>query len=184
MGYVALSTCPNALGLNSHLAYYTEEIFQSTRKTMRILLKYDKILRQSSSIDGIKNLPIKFDTVEDMVCINYSFSVNPDLSSQQRIILMFRDAENGTVNILHYSSTKSKRVCNSVFAAERFAMVDRFDSNMAVKEVLVDSTSCKNIPLVLCTASHTLYGLCISLNSQRKRPYNLTWRCFDKPTKT
>lgn len=38
-------------------------------------------------------------------------------SSQLGVLVMLRDTRNGHINVIHYTSIKSKRVCKSVLAA-------------------------------------------------------------------
>ncbi len=50
-----------------------------------------------------------------------------DKSSQLGVLTMIRSTKTGIVNVIHFSSKKSKRVCKSVLAAVLFAFVDGFD---------------------------------------------------------
>lgn len=81
---------------------------------------------------------------------------------------MLRNSRNGDFNNLHYSSMKSKRVCQSVLAAELFSMVYGFDSGYVIKDSL-HSMIKREGTLSVYTDSHTLYELCISLSNTTKR---------------
>lgn len=76
-----------------------ETIFQKEqKKEIRILRKANKKLTQSPSIDGMEFVQIYVDKTEVAFCIYVAFAVNPDLSSQQGIILMLRETKSGAVN--------------------------------------------------------------------------------------
>lgn len=73
--------------------------------------------------------PTKFEVV---ACIDAAFAVYKDYSSQQGIIVMLRESGSRKENIVHYSSTKSRRLYHSVLAAEVYAFVDRFDVAISI----------------------------------------------------
>ncbi len=170
MAYAAYSTCPDALVFVARLSQFTESKFSAkTEDAMRILRKASKALASEPSRTGLQYTYLNPQKIEVVACIDAAFAVNDDKSSQLGIIVMLRDAATNHVNIVHYSSTKSKRVCKSVLAAELFALVDGFDMAAAVKDAVQRSTGRPNIPLVLYTDSQSLYGLCISLSQTAER---------------
>ena len=63
------------------------------------------------------------------------FANNRDLSSQIGYILVLVDAS-GRANILHWSSTKCKRVTRSVLASELYGMAHGFDMGISVKSTI------------------------------------------------
>ena len=73
---------------------------------------------------------------------------------------MLRNSKNGYVNIIHFSSTKSKRVSKSFPAAELFALVDGFDIGYAISHT-VGNILCHKLDLIMYTDSQSLNGLCI-----------------------
>lgn len=88
---------------------------------------------------------------------------------QLGILVMLRDSSSGPVNIVHYSSTKSERVCKSVLGAELFALVDGYDMAAAIKDTIESISARKNIPLILYIDSQSLCGLCISLRPTKEK---------------
>jgi len=113
------------------------------------------------------HIPAEF--TETVVCIDAAFAVNHDKSSQLGVLVLLRDTRNGHVNVVHYASIKSKRVCKSVLAAELFAFVDGYDAGFAVRDSVNRMYGRDDIPLSVYTDSHTLYGLCISLSQTTER---------------
>ena len=100
-----------------------------------------------------------------MVFTDGSFANNKDMSSQIGYIIMLvnedvrRDSFHIKGNILHYSSTKCKRVTRSILASEIYGMVNGFDLGLALMTTLKAITKTlhlKPIPLVICTDSHSL----------------------------
>jgi hypothetical protein len=82
--------------------------------------------------------------------------------------LVLADA-NGHVNILHWSSTKCKRVIRSVLAFELYAIAYGFDIGAFAKSI-IDKVLGINLPLVLCTDSKLLYKCLVKLGiTQEKR---------------
>jgi hypothetical protein len=65
-------------------------------------------------------------TVHIAVFVYASFASNRDGSSQIGYIVCLRDAL-GKCNVIHSSSTKSKRVARSTLTAEIFVLLDGFD---------------------------------------------------------
>ena len=84
-------------------------------------------------------------------------------------MIMLSDAKRVLVNVVHCSSTKSKRICKSVLTAKLFALVDGYDAAAAIRDTIQKSTGLSNIELVLYTDSKSLNGLCISLSPTTER---------------
>lgn len=76
---------------------------------------------------------------------------------------MLWQAGNDKVNVVHYSSTKSKRLCRSDFAVELFALMDGIDMSLAIKHVFEKITGQSGINNAICTDSKTLYGLFVDV---------------------
>ena len=70
-----------------------------------------------------------------MVFIDASFANNKDFSTQIGYILALIDRY-GAANILHWSSTKCKRVTRSILASELYAMAYGFDIAAAAKSTI------------------------------------------------
>jgi hypothetical protein len=105
-----------------------------------------------------------------------SFANNKDLSSQIGYILVLIDAK-AHANILHWSSTKCKRVTRSVLASELYAMAHGFDISAAVKST-IDRTLEINLPLVLCTDSRSLYDCLVKLGTTQEKRLMIDVMCL------
>lgn len=55
---------------------------------------------------------------------------------------MLREAGTHKTNMVHFNSTRSRRVCQSVLAAELNAFVDGFDVSIAINENMKTKTEC------------------------------------------
>ena len=81
---------------------------------------------------------------------------------------MIWNKTDGTINIIHYSPTKTKRICKSVRSAELFALVDSFNIRFLVSHTL-SRILARNVELSIYTDSLTLCGLCVSLSQNTER---------------
>lgn len=81
---------------------------------------------------------------------------------------MLRDKLYGSVNIIHYSSWKSRRVCKSVLRAELLAFIYGHEVGYANTHTLQEMFG-RKIDFTLRTDSRSLYVLCISLASISER---------------
>jgi hypothetical protein len=70
----------------------------------------------------------------------------------------------GQANILHWSSTKCKRVTRSVLASELYAMAYGFDIGALVKST-INKVLGIDLPLVLYMDSKSLYECLIKLGT-------------------
>lgn len=98
------------------------------------------------------------------VFVDAAFSNCEDFSSQIGYVIMLGSEEYGdkrstftmTGNLLHWSSTKAKRVTRSVLAAELFAMVAGFDMAFTVRGT-IEEVLHRKVDLIVCTDSFSLY---------------------------
>lgn len=104
---------------------------------------------------GLRFMPLDEETIQVVVFVDGAFANNKDLSSQIGYIVTMRDAT-GTCNIVHWSSTKCRRVTKSVLAAKLYAFVQGFDVGSCFKATL-DQLYGRQIPLVLCTDSKSVF---------------------------
>ncbi|KHJ33634.1 hypothetical protein EV44_g3547 [Erysiphe necator] len=75
-------------------------------------------------------------------------------------------------NIIHWSSTKCKRVTRSVLASELYAMVNGVDMAVAIGSTLYMITcqlKIPNIPIVICTDSFSLYECMVKLGTTKEK---------------
>ncbi|TQN64414.1 hypothetical protein CSHISOI_11408, partial [Colletotrichum shisoi] len=124
---------------------------------------------QKESIDrGLDCIPLDLATMKIFVFVDGSFANNTDLSSQIGYVILLAnekvDDEEGTFeidgNVVHYSSTKSKRVTRSVLASEVYGMVAGADLAVAISTTVSMITRKLQMPspaTIMCTDSYSLY---------------------------
>ena len=128
---------------------------------------------------GLRYVPIDLTDAKLMVFVDGSFANNKDLSSQLGFVLMLvnesKDTDNTFTirgNLIHYNSTKCKRVTRSVLASEIYGMVNGFDMGIAVATTLrmiVERLGLPAIPLVICTDSYSLYECLVKLGTTKEK---------------
>ncbi|KHJ31172.1 hypothetical protein EV44_g4110 [Erysiphe necator] len=127
-------------------------------------LKWQKI----NSRRGLKFIKLDNKSLKIIVFTDGSFANNKEnMTSQIGYVICLADDKN-RANIVHWSSTKCKRITRSVLASELYAMVVGFDMVTIIKSTLEKvinllsiSKSSSSIPLILCTDSRSLYE-CLS----------------------
>ena len=124
---------------------------------------------------GITFVPLDLERTKLYVFTDGSFANNTDLTSQLGFIIVLA-METGRTrkdfdicgNIVHWSSTKCKRVTRSVLASELYGMMTGFDSGMALSTTLNQVMTClgvPRIPVVICTDSRSLYDCLVRLGT-------------------
>ena len=169
LAYVSFSSAPDTLVFVAKLSQITEDRYELVKpEAMRILRKLQKLLKEPVSKSGLKFVHIPPQDIEVAVCVDAAFATNYDESSQLGCLVMLRNSKNGDANIVHYSSSKSKRVCKSVLGAELFSMMEGFDVGFVIRDS-VQRMFKRNVKLSVYTDSDSLYGLCISLPHTTER---------------
>jgi len=115
-------------------------------------------------------------TLQLLAFTDASFANNKDLSSQIGYVLVLADATN-KANIIHWSSTKCKRVTRSVLASELYGMAHGFDIGAAIKST-VDRILDINLPLVMCTDSKSLYDCLVRLGTTQEKRLMIDVMCL------
>ncbi|KAI1007326.1 hypothetical protein K3495_g907 [Podosphaera aphanis] len=113
---------------------------------------------------GLKFVELDLKTLKIVIFTDGSFANNKeDMTSQIGYVICLSDDSN-IANIIHWSSTKCRRVTRSVLTSELYAMVMGFDTaaviKSTIKKILQSMESSKfpkQIPLILCTDSFSLY---------------------------
>lgn len=129
---------------------------------------------------GLTFLPLNLETARLYVFVDGSFANNKDFTSQLgfAIILANEDEINDrhefsiTGNLIHFSSTKSKRVTRSVLASEVYGMVAGVDMAYALASTLRQITSHLSlpaIPTIACTDSYSLYECLVKLGTTKEK---------------
>jgi hypothetical protein len=87
--------------------------------------------------------------------------------------LLMGDKDNA--NILHWSSTKCKKV---TLTSELYRMVNGFDIGAAIKKTIENITKINNLPLLLCTDSKSLYECLVKLGTTHKKRLMVDIMCL------
>ena len=128
---------------------------------------------------GLRYVPVDLANAKLMVFVDGSFANNKDLSSQLGFVMMLvnESAETDNTftirgNVIHYSSTKCKRVTRSVLASEIYGMVNGFDMGIAIASTLrmiTERLGLAAIPLIVCTDSYSLYECLVKLGTTKEK---------------
>ncbi|KJZ72869.1 hypothetical protein HIM_07813 [Hirsutella minnesotensis 3608] len=128
---------------------------------------------------GLRFVPIDLATAKVFVFTDGSFANNKDLSSQIGFVIMIVNEtacsdEAFTIhgNLVHWSSTKCKRVTRSVLASEIYGLAAGFDLAYVITETISQVTSrlgLPKIPLVVCTDSYSLYECLVKLGTTTEK---------------
>ena len=138
---------------------------------LRIQWQKDNIER------GLRYIPLDLATAKIIVFTDGSFANNKDLSSQIGFVLTIVNEETDndicfTIygNLVHWSSTKCKRVTRSVLASEIYGMASGFDTGLSVSTTLrmvVEQLGLPTLPLIICTDSRSLYECLVKLGTTK-----------------
>ncbi|KAK1995303.1 hypothetical protein LX36DRAFT_659756 [Colletotrichum falcatum] len=149
-----------------------------------------RIIWQMKNLErGLRFLPLNLETVKLFVFVDGSFANNADLTSQLGFIVILANEESNnhtttgqtpddtgmftvTGNIIHFSSTKCKRVTRSVLASEIYAMVAGADIAHAIGTTLAlitERLAIPSIPTVICTDSYSLYECLVKLGTTKEK---------------
>ena len=116
---------------------------------------------------GLKYIRLDQKSLRVVVFSDSSFANNKDLSSQIGHVICLADADD-KANILHWSSTKCKRVTRSVLASELYAMAHGFDAGAVIKATLMQILESET-PLIICTDSKSLYDYLVRLGTTQEK---------------
>jgi hypothetical protein len=162
--YIATVYQPEAAYDLSTAAQVTSPMEQDEKKlNKRLKWQSDNTLR------GLRFVPLKTEaSLRLIVFTDASFVNNADLSSQIGYVIALTDMENNA-NILHWSSTKCKRVTCSVLASELYGMVNGFDIGGAIKETIEKIMRINNLLLILCMDSKSLFECLVKLGTTQEK---------------
>ncbi|KAF1934527.1 hypothetical protein EJ02DRAFT_461112, partial [Clathrospora elynae] len=172
--YIA-STCQPEASFDLSIAAQAQQPSNEDITTLNKRLKW-----QMESLNrGLCYIPVDLINAKLMVFVDGSFANNSDLSSQLGFILMLVNKStnaNSTFtirgNVIHYSSTKCKRVTRSVLASEIYGMVNGFDMGIAIATTLrmiTERLGLAAVPLVICTDSYSLYECLVKLGTTKEK---------------
>ena len=123
---------------------------------------------------------MKLDRTKLFIFTDGSFANNKDLTSQLGFIIVLAteertgDGHNFKIygNIVHWNSTKCKRVTRSVLASELYGMVNGFDNAIALSTTLqqiVRTLNIPQIPVIICSDSKSLYDCLVKLGTTNEK---------------
>jgi hypothetical protein len=127
---------------------------------------------------GIRYIPIDLHRTKLFVFVDGSFANNKDLSSQLGYEITLAnelyDDNSFTIrgNLIHWSSTKSKRVTRSVLASELYGMVGGVDMALAINstiQMIVQQLDIPPPPIIVCTDSYSLYECLVKLGTTKEK---------------
>lgn len=127
---------------------------------------------------GLRYKPLDLPSAKLFVFVDGSFANNKDLSSQIGYVIVLANETTGpgefniTGNIVHYSSTKCKRVTRAVLGSELYAMASGVDMAISMSttlDMVTERLRMPKIPVVLCTDSLSLYECIIKLGTTSEK---------------
>lgn len=135
---------------------------------------------QITNLDrGITYIPLDLQTTKLFVFVDGSFANNKDFSSQIGYeIILANEIQTSDEefeikgNLLHYSSTKSKRVTRSVLASEIYSMVGGVDMAISINDtfkLIMEQLDFSAIPTIVCTDSYSLYECLVKLDTTKEK---------------
>lgn len=173
--YVATVSQPEASFALSHAA-------QCKEPTAIDVEKLNKCLEwQIKNIDrGIKFVKLDLASIKIVVFTDSAFANNSDYSSQIGYVIVLAD-DSKNANILHWSSTKCRRVTRSVLASELYALVHGFDMASVIKttlEKILKPWHSSPIPLITCTDSHSLFDCLVKIGTTNEKRLMIDIMCL------
>ncbi|RYC58587.1 hypothetical protein CHU98_g7622 [Xylaria longipes] len=131
---------------------------------------------------GLTFIPLDLYRTKLFIFINGSFANNIDMTSQLGFVIILavetrtKDSTNLDFeiksNIVHWNSSKYKRVTRSVLASELYGMVSGFDSTIALRTTIqkvMEALNLPPIPAVLCSDSKSLYDCLVKLGTTQEK---------------
>ena len=127
---------------------------------------------------GIKYIALDLEYAKLFIFINSSFVNNKDFSSQigYLIILINKTKGNNKFvikgNLIHYSSTKSKRVTKSVLASKIYRMVGGINIAIVINTIIKIITGQLGFLytlIIVCTNLYLLYKCLVKLSTTKEK---------------
>jgi len=142
---------------------------QVIKPTENDIKKFNKHIQWQieNATRGLHFVKLEKDILHLLVFTDISFANNRDLFSQIGYVLVLADST-GHANILHWLSTKCKRVTRSILVSELYGMAHGFDMGASVKST-VDKVLQIDLPLVICTDSKSLYECLVKLDTTQEK---------------
>jgi hypothetical protein len=172
--YIA-SICQPEATFDLSIAAQHQEPSADDTKLLNKRLKWQK----ENLARGLTFVPMNIKQAKLFAFVDASFANNKDLSSQLGYVIILATEDHPddqtailTGNIIHWSSTKSKRVTRSVLASEIYAMTAGVDMALTIASTIKQITAQLNfpdIPTVVCTDSYSLYECVVKLGTTKEK---------------
>jgi hypothetical protein len=120
-------------------------------------------------------LKITSSSLKLMIFIDVSF-VNVDLHSQIDYVICLTDDHKA--NIIHWSSTKCKRVIRSVLTIELYEMTHEFDAESVIKSTIQRILNILFLSMILLTDSRSLYDCLVKLDITSEKRLMIDLMCL------
>jgi hypothetical protein len=169
--YLATVTQPEAAFDLSFAAQTTGDV---TQKQIDLLNKRIQWQKENCG-RGLRYIKLSREHLRLITFTDAAFANNTDLSSQIGYVIVLADQDNA--NILHWSSTKCKRVTRSVLASELYAMSNAFDISSAIKST-IEKILRISLPLTICTDSKSLYDCLVKLGTTQEKRLMIDLMCL------
>jgi hypothetical protein len=127
------------------------------------------------SIRGLKFVRLNINSLKLMIFIDVSFA-NVDLHSQIDYVICLTDDHKA--NIIHWSSTKCKRMIRSVLAAELYAMTNEFDAGSVIKSIIQRILNIFFLSMILLIDSRSLYDCLVKLEITSEKRLMIDLMCL------
>jgi hypothetical protein len=129
----------------------------------------NKILKhlQATPSTSLPFPSLNLDTTRIAVYCDASFANRDDLSSQLGYLVFLTD-NTGRANLIHFSSTKSRRVVRSVLTGETMAVASGFDWGFLLQHDLLEITG-RKLPIVVYTDSKSLFDCITAMSATAER---------------
>jgi hypothetical protein len=127
---------------------------------------------------GFDYIALDLNTCKLFVFANGSFANNKDLSFQLGFLIFLANEMRGSSffelagNIVHWSSTKCKRITRSVLASEIYGMMNGVNTGIALAIILrliIDQLRLPEILLIICTDFYSLYECIVKLGTTQEK---------------
>jgi hypothetical protein len=169
--YLATVTQPEAAFDLSFAAQTTGEVTQEQINLLNKRIQWQK----ENCGRGLRFVKLNHEHLRLIAFTDAAFANNADLSSQIGYVIVLADQDNA--NIIHWSSTKCKRVTRSVLASELYAMSNAFDIASAIK-CTIEKILHISLPLTICTDSKSLYDCLVKLGTTQEKRLMIDLMCL------
>jgi hypothetical protein len=127
---------------------------------------------------GLSYVHVDLNVAKIFIFADESFANNKNLSSQLGFLMVLayeNHLENSFAligNIMHWNSTKCKRITRSTFASEVYGMMNGTDVKIAFAitlKIIITRFNQPEIPLVICTNLYFLYECLVKFGTTQEK---------------